>query len=244
MWTSNSANRLLNDSHGHPFILFGRAELIKMLYETLPNREKYVIPGKKITSVRETDAAVTVTCSDGSEYSADMLAGCDGVHSAVRRLAVAETEKPFESKFRCLFGVAPLLEGLEPCQMVETHDSGILFQLFVSDDRVFFLVHEAKGGDCATSLPQRYGEEDCEAMAQRYASHSIDKDGRSVFGDLWRIRERAGLYDLEEGVAEKWHNGRVVLLGDTVHKVSCMDQRLVEPLHRSSSIDRTPKIAP
>jgi FAD dependent monooxygenase len=44
-----------------------------------------------------------------------------------------------------------------------------------------------------------------------------------TFGDLWKTKTRHGLIAIEEGVLDKWHAGRIVLVGDAAHKVSLKD---------------------
>ncbi|KAI0108423.1 hypothetical protein F4814DRAFT_427909 [Daldinia grandis] len=39
------------------------------------------------------------------------------------------------------------------------------------------------------------------------------------FRELWHKREHASLVNIEEGVLDKWHCARIVLAGDTAHKV-------------------------
>jgi hypothetical protein len=41
-----------------------------------------------------------------------------------------------------------------------------------------------------------------------------------TFGDYWKNMLWAHLAPLEEGVFKQWHGGRIVLVGDAVHKVS------------------------
>jgi len=206
-------------------MLFERAKLMQLLYHSLPNRKKHVLPGKKVVAVEQDDYGVEVACTDGSKYSGDILVGCDGAHSIARRLGMpgAPTAQPFESKFRCLFGVAKLVDGLEPCSLIETHDKDVMFQLLTSETQAFFLVYEAKGPEEADY--KRYTQADCEALARKYGAHAIGRGGRAIFSHLWETRDRADLFDLGEGIADKWHGGRVVLLGDAVHKVSVLAKR-------------------
>jgi FAD dependent monooxygenase len=40
-----------------------------------------------------------------------------------------------------------------------------------------------------------------------------------TFGQLWDSRETASMTVLEENVFDTWYHGRMVLMGDSVHKV-------------------------
>jgi 2-polyprenyl-6-methoxyphenol hydroxylase-like FAD-dependent oxidoreductase len=205
-------------------MLFLRSELINMLYATLPDREKHVIPGKTVVDVQQDDAGVQVSCADGSVFKADILIGCDGVRSVVRaHILQNSTEKPsssanqpFECRYRCIFGSGPRPEGVEPFSMIETHNQGALFQLLSSEDRTYWLFYtEKERGEPV----RRYTAEDCEANVQGWMDHPVSEGAKATFGDLWRVKWSANEYDLEEGVVDKWYRGRVVILGDSTQKV-------------------------
>jgi 2-polyprenyl-6-methoxyphenol hydroxylase-like FAD-dependent oxidoreductase len=209
-------------------MFFMRYEMMQILYSKLPDRERYVLPNKKVTVVKQDDSSVTVTCADGSVYEGDVLVGCDGVHSAVRRLAFEPTtgkpDPPFGSEYRGLFGSSPLPKGLPPCNITETHDSGILFTLLCSHDTAFWLVTELKDKNAPAS--QKYSEEDIQALVDKYKDHSVASGAAVTFGDIWQTRNLSpgpNMYDYNEGVAEQWYNGRVVTVGDSAHKVSYCD---------------------
>ncbi|KAH6628132.1 hypothetical protein F5144DRAFT_515208 [Chaetomium tenue] len=215
----------IQTNHGHPSLVLMRHEVMKILYSKLPDRERYVLPNKKVATVKQDDSSVTVTCADGSVYEGDILVGCDGVHSAVRRLTFepikGKPEPPLGSEYRGLFGSSPLPEGLPPCNITETHDSGIVFMLLCSHDTAFFLVTELKDKDAPAS--QKYTEEDIHAFVEKYKDHSVASGAKVTFGDIWRTRNLSpgpNMYDYNEGVAEQWYNGRVVTVGDSAHKMT------------------------
>lgn len=61
-----------------------------------------------------------------------------------------------------------------------------------------------------------YGDKDIEAMAERFAEYPVT-DALKV-KDIFSKRLAVGMANLEEGVVRNWSWGRVVLLGDAVHK--------------------------
>jgi hypothetical protein len=63
----------------------------------------------------------------------------------------------------------------------------------------------------------RFTDEDAWACIQKYGS-SLVGPGYTV-KDLWDARVKATMVPLEEGVIERWYHCRVVLMGDSVHKV-------------------------
>jgi FAD-dependent urate hydroxylase len=63
-----------------------RAELYRVLHEQASSRGVRIEHGKRLVSAEETGDGVRAVFADGSEAIGDMLIGCDGVHSAVRRI--------------------------------------------------------------------------------------------------------------------------------------------------------------
>ena len=68
----------------------------------------------------------------------------------------------------------------------------------------------------------RFTDEDAEEYIQKYGS-SLVGPGYTV-KDLWDARVKATMVPLEEGVIKKWSHNRVVLMGDSVHKVRIASQ--------------------
>jgi 2-polyprenyl-6-methoxyphenol hydroxylase-like FAD-dependent oxidoreductase len=95
------------DKIGYGFMRVLRADLVKLLHL---HAESYDIPvhfGKKMVSITETDTEVTVAFSDGTKDSADLVLGCDGIHSAVRTLHVNPTAVPEYSGIANMFTILP-----------------------------------------------------------------------------------------------------------------------------------------
>jgi len=69
-----------------------RGDLVDVLYQATKTQTHYRF-GTRIEELRQTRDAVTATLSDGSTVSADMVVGCDGPHSAVRRLVFGPEEQ-------------------------------------------------------------------------------------------------------------------------------------------------------
>lgn len=63
-----------------------RADLCRILHEEALNRGISIEHGKRLVAAEQTVDGVRATFEDGSHAHGDVLIGCDGVHSAVRRI--------------------------------------------------------------------------------------------------------------------------------------------------------------
>jgi len=69
-----------------------RGALVDVLYQATKDQVEYRF-GTRIESLNQNDDAVEATLSDGAMLCADLVAGCDGPHSAVRRLVFGPEEQ-------------------------------------------------------------------------------------------------------------------------------------------------------
>jgi 2-polyprenyl-6-methoxyphenol hydroxylase-like FAD-dependent oxidoreductase len=205
----------LTAASGGRVISVMRPDLERALREHVPGRVQ-VRYGTTVTAVDNRGDGVTVTLPDGSSMTADLLVGCDGVHSIVRTLA---------------FG--------------PEHDylryQGFHTAAFSFDDPV---VHAQVGGRfCMTDTLHRamgfYGLRDGRVAV--FAVHpspdpALPADPcaelRRGYHDLGWIVPRAlaacppadqVYYDLvAQVVLPGWSRGRVALLGDAAYAVSLL----------------------
>ncbi|KAH7039489.1 hypothetical protein B0J12DRAFT_221975 [Macrophomina phaseolina] len=217
---------------GRPWIFLERCEAIKILYSHLQDKSK-VRTKTEIVSYTESEDAITVQTSTGESIQGSILVGCDGIHSQVRSLMAAEVGKvepelqkeineSFTAEYKCLFGVSkndssqPLMQdGMIHTSYYNYHSS---FSCANVPGLVFWFFYEKM--DKVSRMPNvpRFTEADAAALVSKY--------GKTVVGpgytlqDLWDTRVRATLSPLEEGVSKKWSHGRVVLVGDAVHKAT------------------------
>ena len=69
-----------------------RGDLVDVLYQATKDRAEYRF-GTRIDALEQNAATVQATLSDGTTISADLVVGCDGPHSAVRRLVFGPEEQ-------------------------------------------------------------------------------------------------------------------------------------------------------
>jgi 2-polyprenyl-6-methoxyphenol hydroxylase-like FAD-dependent oxidoreductase len=69
-----------------------RGDLVDVLYQATKDRAEYRFD-TRIDELNENEDAVQATLSDGTTLYADLVVGCDGPHSAVRRLVFGPEER-------------------------------------------------------------------------------------------------------------------------------------------------------
>ena len=165
-----------------------------------------------ITALRQEGECVAVRFSDGTTGTYDLVIGADGISSTVRRLAIG-TALPVYSGQMAWRSLAPILPG---------QPTSVQFWL---GDGCFF-------GLCPVGEGQTYG----------FGNVTEQRIHDTIRGRLQRLRERfAGFGDLvrdyltalecDEQIhcgaiewleLDRWHAGRVVLIGDAAHASSPM----------------------
>lgn len=204
-------------------MLFERWQYIKLLYETLPDRQNHAVTGKTLESLsRISDAEVSVRFTDGSEDQGSIVVGADGVYSKVRECIIQHAPKhvftydPYWISFRALYGVGPLPTGMDTGVVREIPHQGWWFQIISQPQRVFWMLYQAL--DRPVERPTFYGEQEAEALAKEHEDFPVGEG--FIFKQLRASKTFEKLAVLEEGVATRWYWKRVVLIGDAVHKVT------------------------
>ncbi|KAK3357850.1 FAD binding domain-containing protein [Lasiosphaeria hispida] len=209
--------------HGHPFMVFHRGELLELLERRLPGRESRLHTNKQVTAIETTNQGVSVICADGSTFGGSIVIGADGVHSTVRRLmdeqspqASTSTSSPMTTTYVGLYGTCPLLPGLDPSVFYETHGPAYSMQLAINNNRCMFIIYHRLNKP--TKARHHFSGEEKEALAARYADTHITP--HHTFSDVWKAVAWSHMAHIEEGLASTWHEGRVVLVGDAIHKMT------------------------
>ncbi|KAH0497873.1 hypothetical protein TgHK011_005155 [Trichoderma gracile] len=206
-------------------LVFHRAELVQSLYGQLPAdaRLKFLLC-RKVSDIQSTKDEVKVFCDDGSQYEGSMVIGADGVHSRtrqiMRRLALEtkpnapwDTETPFITSYRCMW--ASFKRPIEPGAAFETQSKDKSIMFVTGKERGWIFLYEKLPEP--TTARTTYSEKDIEEMAGRFADFPIT-DSLKV-KDVFAQRMTTGMADIQEGTCNNWGWGRIVLVGDSIHKV-------------------------
>jgi salicylate hydroxylase len=97
--------------YGAPMYNVHRTDLIQLLFDAVPAESKRL--GARCVAISQTNDAVEVRLQTGETLKADVLVGCDGIHSVVRQFLRGQEEKHFANilMWRSLIP-AERLEGL------------------------------------------------------------------------------------------------------------------------------------
>lgn len=185
----------------------------------------------RIENVEHLRSGVQVKTTNGKTYTGDIVIGADGIHSVIRQemCRIAEEIKPgyipkddqnrSACYYQCLFGISQNVDGWLDGDLSFGAGKGHSFLIASGPDRrcywfLFRKLPEVLYGD---DIP-RYTVEDEAALVKESSSYRVTEN--LTFEQLYEKRLKSTLVALHEVVFEKWSFGRMVLVGDSAHKVS------------------------
>jgi 2-polyprenyl-6-methoxyphenol hydroxylase-like FAD-dependent oxidoreductase len=205
-----------------PGLMVFRQDLCRILHNHLSAQQIPLEYGKRLVGVSENPDGITARFADGTTAHGDVLIGADGIHSTVRRLIDPDAPQP-QAAGLISFG-APAAASATPAGLAKDEIR------FVMGRRAFFGYFRMRDGRTMWFSNLPYGEPLTGAQA------------RATPSALWmdRLREAyAGDIPAEDLIASsdsgdlivlgsmeampavpRWHRGRIVLAGDSVHAPS------------------------
>jgi 2-polyprenyl-6-methoxyphenol hydroxylase-like FAD-dependent oxidoreductase len=198
------------DDTAYPYLLFlSQAETERILSEHLAVAGIQVERGVELTGLGNTTGSATATLRhrDGREeaVSARYVAGCDGAHSTVRRLAGIRFEG---SSYPQTFVLADVdAEGVEPgAAHVFLSDQGMLFFFPLGNPAPWRLLAMRPPAD-RTPAEAPVVLDEVQAIASTYAGGAV-----RIHDPVWMTNFR-----LHHRAAARYRAGRVFLAGDAAH---------------------------
>lgn len=103
-------------------------------------------------------------------------------------------------------------------QAMHINDGWSMVVIPSKDDLVFWFIARKLDRTYGYEDAPRFTDKDAAAECERYLDVQIWHGLK--FGDIWAKRSHASMTVLQEGVFEKWSCGRVVCIGDSIHKMT------------------------
>jgi len=196
-----------------------RADLYQALHSQTVARGITVVGGKRLAGAEETPDGVRAVFADGTEARADILIGCDGVHSTVRRLIDPAAPAP---SYAGLLNTGGYAAGVTVPAAPGSYE-------MIFGKRAFFGYATAPGGQVwwFANIPQRRELKRGEAEAisnaqwrQRFADAYAEDAGPALqliaatpdFAPMTPVHTIPHL--------NRWHTGRMIVVGDAAHAPS------------------------
>ncbi|KAK6215655.1 FAD binding domain-containing protein [Colletotrichum tabaci] len=222
------------ENFGYPVAFLERRRLLEVLYNALPDKSK-VLVNKTVSDIEQCEdgksAGVKVRTADGDVYEGDIVVGADGVHSRTRselwRMSssagqsegVRMEKDRMSAEYSCVFGISRGPSGLKAGeQIMRMYDGRTLVVIPSKDDVVFWFLSRKLDRKYKYSEAPRFTLEDAAAECAELADAPLGNDVR--FGDVWKIRQTFNMVVLEENLLRTWSFGRVLCIGDSIHKMT------------------------
>ena len=196
----------VTDKYG-PMISIYRPELINVLQKAV--NPEFLRMNTSVEKIEQTNDEVFVTFTDGKEEIFDLVIGSDGVNSQTRKLVFGDVPLTFSGMSGWSFWVES--DILESSQIAEFWGTGKFLGIWPTRGRLSVF----------TSVKRPQGIADpLETRIETINNHFKDFGG-IVPEILSCLEDPAEIYhnDYYDLKMDRWHRGRVVLLGDAAHAI-------------------------
>lgn len=204
---------IAEQQYGAPQVTIHRADIISALAENFPLEN--IQFDKRIETLSQSDAGVTVTFQDGSEATFDVVVGADGIHSRVRTALFGEESPRFTGvvSFRSVVPTervknVPEIEAFTKWWGPNPQSQIVTFPLNQGQETFIF----------ATTGQESWTEESWTSPGDvnelRGFYKDFHADARALL-DACDTTLKSALYEREP--LPQWSQGTVTLLGDACH---------------------------
>ncbi|KAI9042944.1 FAD-dependent monooxygenase spyC [Aspergillus affinis] len=221
--------QVLFERFGIPLAFLERRRLLQSLYSSLRDQSR-VLVDRTVVSVQQNEGDISVVrVEDGSIYRGDLVVGADGVHSRVRRemWRLAEFHQPvgithqekngMKIDYVCVFGISNAVPNLRPGEQVTGFQDGRSLLVFPGQNgRVYWFLFKKLDRQYEYRSAPQWSKGGTTKIAEEFARDDVWAGLQ--FQHIWMTREVVGITNLEENVFSTWHSGRMVCIGDSMHK--------------------------
>ena len=196
-----------------------RGDALKAVLAAVEAQENITMTcGKRTVEIEETKDSVTLKFEDGGSATAELLMGCDGIHSVTRLKHVEPERKATYSGVSNAFGFAPIEKDFKvhfDCTAINFARRGMLLTSYhnSSSDSVY-----VGGLMQVADVGSRDGWKTAGADAEKIRAQLLERFGDAKIPSIVPLIEKAKDFFLwpvftlsKEG---KWSTDRVMLLGD------------------------------
>lgn len=203
-----------------------RALFLKELLRPVPEHRRHV--NKKLKQIIQKDSSLALQFEDGSQGQYDAVIGCDGIHSAVRRVVLANFPDAIEPFFTGYWDVRTAV----PMQVAK--DAGIVDPANPSEtgwigDGTFVLHQFINNGELVGCIVAVAAQESYDGSQWRnpVTKHQLEQvlAGRGEFGSqiaklMLDQPEPFAFSMYESAKAPTYSTGPVCIMGDAAHAMT------------------------
>jgi FAD dependent monooxygenase len=123
-------------------------------------------------------------------------------------------------EYACVFGISSGVESLEAGAQINAFlDKAAIMTVHGKDGCVFWFLFKKLDQKHVYPAVPRFSSKDASELCSKMQDVHMYKGLR--FGDIWKNSEVVSMTALEEGLFKTWFYDRMVLVGDSAHKVKC-----------------------
>jgi len=185
-----------------------RDKFVRILFDRLKNDVEFIF-NNHITSLNETKNDIQVTFKKGPQRSFDLLFGCDGLHSGVRKIWFGH-ETEYTHFLRAYFSITivnKLLVKQKTMQMYNVPDKAIMLNAYNNKTDIIFCFNSEK------EIPYDYHDE---GQQRKIILEHFTGNGWRTAELLEEVQHSKNFYfdKFCQIKMPSWTKGRVALVGD------------------------------